>query len=165
MGAAMTPPNPLTPQVERDKWWLSQRDELAKILEPHFKVKAGWLFALRVAEKILVAGFEKGVANSKSLAPLATALLKELDGLRAKAGWLPISEAPKTGDDLIEKCVLGYCAGEEHPNDRMKVVWWEPNIKGGVWLSDPDMACEPTHFQPLPAPPSAAQAAAEVSNG
>ena len=67
--------------------------------------------------------------------------------------WRTMESAPKTGVDLIEKCVLGYCAGEDHPGDRMKVVWWEPKIKGGKWWSDADMECQPTHWLPLPRPP------------
>lgn len=81
----------------------------------------------------------------------ADALLSALPSLgRPMPSLQTIETAPKTGDDLIEKCVLGYCANEEHPNDRFKVVWWEPKIKGGVWWSDADIECNPTHWQSLP---------------
>jgi len=81
-------------------------------------------------------------------------LLSAYDAGLDRPRWQGIESAPKTGDDLIEKCIIGYCADEEHQNDRMKVVWWEPKIKGGVWWSDADMECKPTHWQPLHTPPT-----------
>jgi hypothetical protein len=85
--------------------------------------------------------------------PTPAAPTAAVDATARAPAWLPIDTAPKTGDDLIEICVLGYLANEDHPGDRFKVVWWEPKIEGGCWWSDADVKCEPTHWMSLPTPP------------
>ena len=54
-------------RTQRDKWWLDQRDELARLLAPHLKPNTtGEPWALRVAEKILLAGYERSASRIRT---------------------------------------------------------------------------------------------------
>lgn len=74
------------------------------------------------------------------------------------AAWRPIETAPKPplSDSGPDRYILGYCP-PEHEHDRVRVVWWEPKVHGGMWQDDRDLdkigGPKPTHWQPLPMPP------------
>lgn len=79
------------------------------------------------------------------------------------ATWQPIATAPKSGDDLVAIPILAFCPEEYNGNygsdERIRVIWWEPRLNGGCWRDDRDLdECPrpPTHWMPLPAPPSRA---------
>jgi hypothetical protein len=95
----------------------------------------------------------------------------ELKQLRAERAWQPIETAPRTADYILvwdpaymtTRVVSWYDAPRVgpkiHPND-------------GYWgISMSDQECEPTHWQPLPAPPAsesnrqAEPAGAETGSG
>ena len=64
------------------------------------------------------------------------------------AAWRPIEEAPKDGTHL-----WGFVPGRG-----MMVICWREGDEfwsWGRWVTDKDLRdkCEPTHFQPIPAPP------------
>lgn len=80
-------------------------------------------------------------------------------------GWRPIETAPKSTSTEIEGghfvrgiYLLGFCPEEgARLEGCMSVIWWEPNLHGigkGAWINDGDMEVHPTHWMPLPAPPS-----------
>jgi hypothetical protein len=71
------------------------------------------------------------------------------------SAWKPIETAPKDGSTL-----LLYCPDGDLPADRVVGGWWDdfgPYRKemggDGVWSFD--LPGEPTHWMPLPEPPSA----------
>ena len=71
-----------------------------------------------------------------------------------EAAWLPIDSAPKDGTPFL--CF--------HPDDvfspvpGIDLIWWEPSKQ--FWTMDGDstvpFVAKPTHWRPLPAPPSTA---------
>ena len=80
-------------------------------------------------------------------------IIKALSALPAVGGWLPIESAPKDGD-VIRVGVMtdfGWVQGSGR--------WVDAS--GGFWLCRGDMRyvadglglANPTHWQPLPAPP------------
>jgi hypothetical protein len=85
----------------------------------------------------------------KAIADAIRAAVAEAEAAR----WRPIETAPKTGDDLIAKPILAYCP-DESPGDRIRLIWWEPKLRGGIWYDDGETrGLRPTHWLPLPAPP------------
>ena len=77
--------------------------------------------------------------------------------------WQPIETAPKSttpvaGGNLVDGYyILGYCPEEgASPASCMTVVWWEPyeHHNRGAWKSDGDYEVHPTHWMPLPEPPT-----------
>jgi hypothetical protein len=76
------------------------------------------------------------------------------------AGWRTMDSAPKStstdvrgGKHVRGVYLLGYCPKEgASPDSCVEVVWWEPNIDGGVWYNGFGEV-RPTRWQPLPAPP------------
>lgn len=98
------------------------------------------------------------------------AALNSIDYAAAPAspqGWLPIAEAPKSvadGSRVAGIYLLGFIPDASLEDDQCKidVIWWEPLLpnnagKRGKWCAssfgDSVEVC-PTHWQPLPAPPS-----------
>lgn len=71
--------------------------------------------------------------------------------------WQPIETAPRPPlhDTSVTRYVLGFCPCEDF-GDKMRVIWWEPNIGGGQWYDDRDIPgiVQPSHWMPLPPPPS-----------
>lgn len=63
----------------------------------------------------------------------------------SQSKWRDFSSAPKDGTNI-----LAYA-----PKRRMNIIYW--SFTRGRWCciarSDDKMIVEPTHFQPLPAPP------------
>lgn len=73
--------------------------------------------------------------------------------------WMPIETAPKSladGSNVRGVYLLGYCPDESaiDPSSCICVVWWKPNIDGGVWYGEGGYAVRPTHWMPLPPAPS-----------
>lgn len=68
--------------------------------------------------------------------------------------WQPIETAPKDGTPILG--YFGRTAGDEPPD--MEVVRFdEAQPFGGEWMTtmaSPEMVDEPTHWMPLPSPPS-----------
>lgn len=70
--------------------------------------------------------------------------------------WQPIETAPKTDVSMMGAVpILGYCP-RECADERVRVIWWEPTLGGGMWYDDRDIKgiVKPTHWMPLPAPPT-----------
>lgn len=70
--------------------------------------------------------------------------------------WQPIETAPKTdAATMIAVPILGYCP-DESTTDKVRVIWWEPKLGGGMWYDDRDIqdVVKPTHWMPLPGPPT-----------
>lgn len=92
----------------------------------------------------------------------ASALKEEVEKLRAQ-DWQPIETAPKT-DPVNMRALpfLGWCPDKTAPlGGDIRVVWWEPLMQRADetsprarWYGDRDMEERPTHWRPLPAPPS-----------
>ena len=72
--------------------------------------------------------------------------------LAAKGGWRPISEAPKDGTwmDL-------WAGSDRIPDARFWNGRWESIIETEDNSVMRELIVEPTHFMPLPPPPSAGQ--------
>ena len=74
--------------------------------------------------------------------------------------WHPIETASKStskdvpGGKLVRGIyLLGFCPEEgASPESCIEVIWWEPNIDGGVWYQG-HHDVNPTHWMPLPEPP------------
>lgn len=71
--------------------------------------------------------------------------------------WRPISTAPKDGTPVLGYCQPRYIDGGPMSFTYCAVVWWRgEKFKDSFWqwrLHNNDSAAEPTHWQPLPAPP------------
>ncbi len=66
----------------------------------------------------------------------------------------PMSEAPKTGDDLITIPFLAWCLDQDAPNGGdWRIIWWEPIHLGGCWWSDRDLEETPIGWTDLPPVP------------
>lgn len=66
--------------------------------------------------------------------------------------WLPIETAPKDAQPNIAYCPRGARWSED-----IEIVWWNGN---DWWKFDGvDLGYEPTHWQPLPEPPTPPQPA------
>lgn len=74
-----------------------------------------------------------------------------------KGKWLPIDEAPKTGEDMRSVEILGWIPDEADIYDGgdRDVVYWEPLEK--KWFCRGVEVPTPTHWQLLPEPPDAAR--------
>ena len=72
------------------------------------------------------------------------------------SGWQPIESAPKTPGDFSKRhYLLGWCPDDTAPDGGdCRIVWWEPHMEGGIWFGDRDLKERPTHWMPLPTPPS-----------
>lgn len=80
-----------------------------------------------------------------------------IDQWVAPEGWLPIETAPK--DSCIMLCVHGWqpSIGRWWPKDECWTAFdWEGHFETDAELTSYVQGCkyEPTHWQPLPAPPS-----------
>ena len=89
--------------------------------------------------------------------------LAALSRLEANQTWRPISEAPKStsvdtphGKLVSGIYLLGFCPEDAlDPKARIDVIWWEPNEgKSGQWFGGDALPKRPTHFLPLPPPPT-----------
>lgn len=85
---------------------------------------------------------------------VATMLLDAADA----ATWQPIEAAPQPplSDTGPGRYIIGYCP-LEHEHDRVRVIWWEPNLHGGMWQDDRELdkfgGPKPTRWQPMLSPP------------
>lgn len=81
--------------------------------------------------------------------------------IRAEAStpnWQPIATAPKDG-----RWIILYCSEGDAPDGQLMVDYWEafhPDVesemgRAGVWQNSDGL--NPTHWMPLPAPPSQEQ--------
>ena len=84
-------------------------------------------------------------------------------------GWRPIAEAPKSvadGSRVTGIYLLGFTFEPDldfDPQACIDVIWWEPLLPNkaggrGKWCANAAgdaVECEPTHWMPLPAAPSA----------
>jgi hypothetical protein len=73
-----------------------------------------------------------------------SSLMKDQSMLDQEGMWQPIETAPKD-----KTPVLGYQATPGDHEGRMSACWWAWDL---VWLGDGGLM--PTHWMPLPAPPS-----------
>jgi hypothetical protein len=72
-------------------------------------------------------------------------LAAEIARLKA-GGWRPISDAPKDGTDIL--------VGVQGIGWPVRVAFWD-EARGGVWSIWPGRElAHPTHWQPLPPPPT-----------
>ena len=78
-------------------------------------------------------------------------------------GWQPIETAPKDGTEILlyGPGVL-LSDGRTSMYARAQHVGWAHEVDGHLeWATrDPSVTCRPTHWRPLPSPPSAMLAAA-----
>ena len=79
-------------------------------------------------------------------------------------GWQDIATAPKSSTDgrnVDGIYLLGYCPEPDACNlqSYICIVWWEPNMKGGkgMWYGEGGYEVHPTHWMPLPPPPTSAE--------
>jgi hypothetical protein len=88
---------------------------------------------------------------------IAQALLAE----RQSDRWLPIETAPKDGSDIIVYNPSGEgIVGEAYySNDNGRGGWWWAGTYEGEHMEEPMHIRNawPTHWQPLPAPPSSTE--------
>jgi hypothetical protein len=67
-------------------------------------------------------------------------------------GWRTIESAPKN----LGQYLLGYVPDPEMPDAAcIEVIWWEPLENSWFTESDCEGSAKPTHWQPLPAAPTA----------
>jgi hypothetical protein len=64
-------------------------------------------------------------------------------------GWKPIETAPKDGTSILLSD--GKWVGEGYYSEHSGGTWWEA---GSHWTDAHDGQIYPTHWQPLPPPPS-----------
>lgn len=72
--------------------------------------------------------------------------------------WRPIETAPKDGTPVLGYCQPRYVeSGKPMSFSYQAIIWWRGERYGdSQWkwrLHHSDSAVEPTHWQPLPAPP------------
>ncbi len=88
------------------------------------------------------------------------AIMRRAAELISAMQWQPIETAPKStstdvpgGKHVEAVYLLGFCPEEGiSPAGCIEVIWWEPNMDGGVWCAS-GFAIKPTHWMPLPEPP------------
>ena len=70
--------------------------------------------------------------------------------------WRDIATAPQPEFGQEGRYILGFVPDGEafELSSCISVVWWEPKVKGGCWWCDGDFQVHPTHWMPLPAPPT-----------
>lgn len=69
----------------------------------------------------------------------------EIERLRALTTWRPIAEAPKDGTEML---------GMIRPK-LIRLIWWfSPSSKTFGWFDESSRRVKPTHWLPLPPPPS-----------
>jgi hypothetical protein len=110
-------------------------------------------------------GFQspRAIANAALIAAaprLLTACLSRLEAqaqVQALRAWQPIETAPKDED-----WVLVLVKERIYPNGRPAFAYWhERSEKPGYWRECRGNAVIPTHWMPLPDPPTAALASSE----
>lgn len=84
--------------------------------------------------------------------------------------WMPIESAPRDGTKILAHCQPRHIdSGNPMGWDYVGVIWWRKDkFQDSIWPwrhSLNDSAAEPTHWMPLPEPPSAnAEQAAQKEN-
>ena len=76
--------------------------------------------------------------------------------------WKTIDTAPKPdlNDTSVCRYLLGFIPTDDieqyvsDPASLISVIWWEPKLQGGIWTTDADLACQPTHWMALPDAPT-----------
>lgn len=94
-------------------------------------------------------GYE-GWADRQELLDLAEPLIRDLLAAVEARQWQPIETAPKDGTPVLVYDA-NWC-GNMGP--RVTPAGWAPYTDGGGYWPG---VTEPTHWQPLPAPPEAAR--------
>ena len=102
------------------------------------------LEAIHVAEEALASTPSESYEEVKKLRDEIAKLQAERDALKKDAEWKPIETAPKDGSEILLCGKKGRIANG---------VWMTATDRVGAWLW-PYIKVEPTHWMPLPAPPS-----------
>ena len=118
--------------------------------------------AVRRAAKMLLrydGGEGSECYHAMKLFDARQALRAALDASPPLDPWQPIATAPKDGKPILARCQPAYVeTGKHMPFDYQAVVWWRGHrFKDSQWkwrIHHNDSAAEPTHWMPLPAPPS-----------
>lgn len=99
---------------------------------------------------IIKAGMEKAALRHE-----IETLKTQRDELLAASQWRPIETAPKDGTDVLCFCVEPEFAEEGNPHKEFRVCFYgqlQPDYF--CWMSHYGYEQRPTHWQPLPNPPS-----------
>ncbi len=108
-------------------------------------------------------GYEQTGEHHNITPQVFGAMVAVLHGTQpAGDGWEPIETAPKSradGSHVHGIYLQGYVPDADACNleSNICVVWWEPHMnKGrGLWYGEGGHEVKPTHWRPLPAPPTA----------
>lgn len=77
------------------------------------------------------------------------------DPYRLSKGWRPIETAPMDGTDILCFCVEPEFEGEENPHTEQRVCFFgQMQEDYSCWMSHYGYEQRPTHWMPLPKPPS-----------
>ena len=75
--------------------------------------------------------------------------------LLATTQWRPIETAPMDGTDILCWCVEPEFEGEENPHTEQRVCFFgQMQEDYSCWMSHYGYEQRPTHWMPLPKPPS-----------
>lgn len=78
------------------------------------------------------------------------------DPYRLSKGWRPIETAPMDGTDILCFCVEPEFEGEENPHTEQRVCFFgQMQEDYSCWMSHYGYEQRPTHWMPLPKPPTA----------
>lgn len=78
------------------------------------------------------------------------------DPYRLSKGWRPIETAPMDGTDILCWCVEPEFEGEENPHTEQRVCFFgQMQEDYSCWMSHYGYEQRPTHWMPLPKPPTA----------
>ena len=77
------------------------------------------------------------------------------DPYRLSKGWRPIETAPMDGTDILCWCVEPEFEGEENPHTEQRVCFFgQMQEDYSCWMSHYGYEQRPTHWMPLPKPPT-----------
>lgn len=77
------------------------------------------------------------------------------DPYRLSNGWRPIDTAPMDGTDILCWCVEPEFEGEENPHTEQRVCFFgQMQEDYSCWMSHYGYEQRPTHWMPLPNPPT-----------
>ena len=63
--------------------------------------------------------------------------------------WQPIDTAPRDGRGILT------CRRDASYNTSIRVCWWNEDMyEGDCWMDDADSEPDPTHWMPIPSPPT-----------
>lgn len=81
-------------------------------------------------------------------------LIAEVERLRETLEWQPIETAPRDAENILLFWPLDHLDSASFK--RIKIGWWSETQRGWVWQDRAfrTYSSEPTHWMPLPPPPS-----------